>query len=110
MKSLRQFREENGLGDIKPTSDVSGPESELLNDLSTLFRDKGDFFIQLLHRCLRDVEGEDGNEVKKLIGIIGHLKDAPPESKEKMRDPLDNVVVRPHNGADGSNGGTGGGE
>jgi hypothetical protein len=111
MKTLRQFREENGLGDMKATSDVTGPESEMLNDIARMFREGGDMFRRVLRQCLDagSLSQEEENEVKKLIGIIGHLQNSSPESKKKMRDPLDNVVVRPHNGPDGSGGDSGGG-
>jgi hypothetical protein len=107
MKSLKQFREENGLADVKTTSDVSGPEGELLNDLAELLRNNADTFRHIFRKCLDrdDLDTDTANDLKKLIGIVSHLKDSPAETKEKMRDPLDNVVVRPHNGPDGSDSG-----
>ncbi len=107
MKSLKQYREENGLGDIKPTTDTSGPEGELLNDLSDLLKKNADTFRRLFSRVLRrdELTTDEENDLKKLIGIIGHLKDRPEEKKDKLRDPLDNVVVRAHNGPDGGGGG-----
>jgi hypothetical protein len=111
MKSLNKYREENGLGDIKPTTDTSGPEGELLNDLSDLLKKNANTFCRLFSRVLRreELTTDEENDMKKLIGIIGHLEDTPEEKKKKLRDPLDNVVVRPHNGPDGGGGGDSGG-
>ncbi len=106
MKSLKQFREENGLGDMKPTTDISGPETEMLNDLADLLKKNADKFKSIFKQCLDnfDLKTDEENDLKKLIGIIAHLKNKPEESQMKLRDPLDNVVVRQHNGADGSDG------
>ncbi len=107
MISFKKFREENGLADIKSKTDISGTEGEMLNDLASIFRKNSDRFKSLLKHCLRigNLKTDEENDLKKVIGIIGHLKDKPEETGRKLRDPLDNVVVRQHNGADGSDGG-----
>jgi len=106
LKTYKKFREENGLADIKGTSDLDGTQSEIMGELSTMFREKHEFFRRLLQKALQTVKMsiDEENEVKRLIGLIGNLKDSPAEKKGKMRDPMDNVVVRTHNGADGSGG------
>jgi len=112
MKTLHQFREENGLADVKPTSDVSGPQGEMINDLVELLKNNADSFRRVFRQCLDTgrLGTDEENDLKKLIGLMGHLKDSPGESGKKLRDPLDNVVVRPHNGPDGAGSGLSGGE
>ena len=114
-KSFKKFAEEkDGLADIKPTTDVSGPEGELINDLTDILKKNADCFRRLFSRLIHkeQMSTDEENDLKKLIGIIGHLKERPEEKNSRLRDPLDNVVVRPHGGADGSSGdvGSGGGE
>lgn len=110
MKTIKQFREENGLADVRPTSDVSGTESEMINEIVELLRNNADTLRRVFRQSLEtgSLGTDEENDMKKLIGLIGHLKDSPGESRRKLRDPLDNVVVRPHNGADGAGAGMSG--
>jgi hypothetical protein len=111
MKTLNQFREDNGLATFSVSTDASGVESELLNDLSQLLRNNADGFRRILKKCLNaGLSNDEENDVKKLIGIIGHLKESPREKKEKVRDELDNVVIRQSNAGAGGGESGGGGE
>lgn len=114
MRTLKQYREENGLADVKPSSDVSGPQSEMINELVEILKKNADSFRRVFRHCLEQgsLGSEEENDLKKLIGLVGHLKDAPSESGKKLRDPMDNVVVRPLGGPDGPGSGinSGGGE
>jgi hypothetical protein len=113
MRSYNEFKQ--GLADIKGTSEFGGNEQELLSEMGQLLRDNYTGIMRVLRRTLHEIKmtTDEENAFKNFMGMIGRLKDSPHERKGKMKDPLDNVVIRAHTGADGSNnsgGGGGGGE
>lgn len=110
LKSLQRFREENGLANLTPRTDVSGTETEVINDTIELLRQNADKLRTILTDAAdsgkHDVNVE--NDLKRLVGLIASLKDGPKE-KKKMSDPFNNVVTRPFNGPDGTGSDAGGG-
>lgn len=110
LPTLQKFREANGLADIKSTTDISGPEGEMLNDLAELLRNNADKFRRVFNKLLHsgELSQDEENDLKKLMGIMINLKEKPRESGKKLRDPLDNVVVRPVQGSESGSGLSGG--
>ena len=107
MKTFKKFQEElAGLGDMNPSSDQN---NGVVDELRSLLFDNSDKFKNILNQTLRVVRmsGEEENLVKKLIGLIGNIKEKP--KKLKTRDPLSDIVARQASGSSMSNG-DGGGE
>lgn len=99
MKTFQKYKEENGLGDIKPSI---GVDDQTIGELTSLLREHGDSLRRILYKALEFCNHDETNNIKKLIGLISNLRDRPAEKKKHLRDPMDNVVVRNYD-ADSSN-------
>jgi hypothetical protein len=108
MKTLKQFREEEGLGDLTPKTDVSGTETELSGEILELLRKHADQLRVVLTKSAHGNDSDFENDMRTLVGMIGNLKEKPRE-KKKLSDPMNNVVTRSFAGPD-SGGGDGGAE
>lgn len=111
LPTLKQFREV-GLANMTGTTDVSGHENDLINQLVELLKSNLDelrpVFMKLAHSGELDSEVE--GDLKQILGLISQLRDNPVGKDKKLRDPMSNVVARPFTGPDGPGNGVGGGE